>query len=142
RFWEEARGSDAEPGTTQSALGAVARPEAGTPMMVSVGRADRPGSAAGIPVLGTGASSSSNGSAPRPDRSTGVPTGVSVTGRVRGGEEPVYVPSAISEPRAEPRQADLEEVAGRPVWVVYRPSAGLEVGADGAGNAGSGRAAD
>ena len=43
----------------------------------------------------------------------------------------MYVPSAISEPRGAPRQADLEEVAGRPVWVVYRPSVGLELGADG-----------
>ncbi|MGH3873314.1 MAG: hypothetical protein ACRDSR_17705 [Pseudonocardiaceae bacterium] len=45
------------------------------------------------------------------------------------GDEPVYVPSSSGNPRA-PRRADLEEVAGRPVWVVYRPSAGLEVGVD------------
>jgi hypothetical protein len=45
----------------------------------------------------------------------------------RAGEEPVYVPSAAGNPRGVPRRADLEEVAGRPVWVVYRPSAGLEV---------------
>ncbi len=44
----------------------------------------------------------------------------------RAGDEPVYVPSASGNPRA-PRQAELEEMAGRPVWVVYRPSAGLEV---------------
>jgi hypothetical protein len=54
------------------------------------------------------------------------------------GEEPVYVPSAVSDSRGAPRQAELEEVAGRPVWVVYRPSAGLELGRDAmeaAGNA-------
>jgi hypothetical protein len=61
-----------------------------------------------------------------------LPVGFSVTGRARTGDEPVYVPSAVSDPRATPRQAELEEVAGRPVWVVYRPSAGLEMGAPGA----------
>jgi hypothetical protein len=55
---------------------------------------------------------------------------VTATGRDRAGEEQAYVPSAIRNPRGAPRQADLEEVAGRPVWVVYRPSAGLEVGSD------------
>lgn len=41
--------------------------------------------------------------------------------------EPVYVPSRSLNPPTAPRRAELEEVAGRPVWVVYRPSAGLEV---------------
>ncbi|MGH3999676.1 MAG: hypothetical protein ACRDTJ_19705, partial [Pseudonocardiaceae bacterium] len=48
----------------------------------------------------------------------------------RPGEEPVYVPSAVGNPHGAPRRADLEEVAGQPVWVVYRPSAGLEVGSE------------
>jgi hypothetical protein len=52
----------------------------------------------------------------------------------------VYVPSASGDGRA-PRQAELEEVAGRPVWVVYRPSAGLEVGVD-AADGDSARATD
>jgi hypothetical protein len=51
------------------------------------------------------------------------------------GEESVLVPSRVTR-RAEtdpptgpgqPRLADVEEVAGRPVHVVYRPSRGLEV---------------
>jgi hypothetical protein len=44
---------------------------------------------------------------------------------------PVYVPSAVGSSRGAPQEAGLEEVAGRPVWVVYRPSAGLEVGLEG-----------
>jgi hypothetical protein len=65
----------------------------------------------------------------RPDRLAALPAGFPVTasGRGRSGEESVYVPSAVGNPRGTPRQAELEEVAGRPVWVVYRPSAGLEV---------------
>ncbi len=42
-------------------------------------------------------------------------------------DEPLYVPSRSETSRGTPRRAELEEVAGRPVWVVYRPSAGLEV---------------
>ncbi|MGQ0777268.1 MAG: hypothetical protein ACT4NY_23115 [Pseudonocardiales bacterium] len=45
----------------------------------------------------------------------------------RADDEPMYVPSKSATPRSTPRRAELEEVAGRPVWVVYRPSAGLEV---------------
>jgi hypothetical protein len=61
-----------------------------------------------------------------------VPTGFNATAsrQARTGEEPVYVPSAVSSSRGEPQEAGLDEVAGRPVWVVYRPSAGLEVGSD------------
>jgi hypothetical protein len=33
----------------------------------------------------------------------------------------------IAAPRTNPRAADVEMVAGRPVHVVYRPSRGLEV---------------
>ncbi|MGH3828050.1 MAG: hypothetical protein ACRDQX_12910, partial [Pseudonocardiaceae bacterium] len=102
---------------------------------------NRPGSTrAAIPApspsgLGEGAS--------RPDRVGALPAGFSVntTDRARAVEDPVYVPSAFGDPRGAPRQADLEEVAGRPVWVVYRPSAGLEVGVDSAA-ADSARTAD
>ena len=141
RFWEEARGGETEPGTPTFAPGSVIRPEAGAPVIVSAERSDRRGSAGVIPVAGPDAAASlgrgavvlagPGGSASRPDRLAALPAGFSVNGRVRTGEEPMYVPSAISEPRGAPRQADLEEVAGRPVWVVYRPSVGLELGADG-----------
>ncbi|MGB3438767.1 MAG: magnesium transporter [Actinophytocola sp.] len=57
------------------------------------------------------------------------------------GEDAMVVPSQVSSPRnegrldaapiaaprANPRAADVEMVAGRPVHVVYRPSRGLEV---------------
>ena len=68
----------------------------------------------------------------RPDGSPAVPTGLSVParGHTRVSEDPVYVPSAVGSSRGAPQEAGLEEVAGRPVWVVYRPSAGLEVGSD------------
>jgi hypothetical protein len=62
---------------------------------------------------------------------------VQTTSWDRVDDEPVYVPSRSATPPAEPRRAELEEVAGRPVWVVYRPSAGLEVN-----DGDSGRAAD
>lgn len=143
RFWEEARGSDAEPGTPTRgyAPGNVLRPEAGGPVAVAAQRLDRPERpAAALPIFGSGGSAGRGlggaagpeGSASRPDRLAALPTGFSASGRPRAGEEPVYVPSAISEPRGTPRQADLEEVAGRPVWVVYRPSGGLELGSNGA----------
>jgi hypothetical protein len=148
RFWEEARGSDDESGTpaAESVPGGVVRPEAGAPVAGATQWWDgheRPPAA--IPMFDSGSTTSkdhggaglpgpggSGGSAARPDQLAALPVGFSVTGRARAGEEPVYVPSAISEPRGTPRQADLEEVAGRPVWVVYRPSAGLELGSEGA----------
>jgi hypothetical protein len=138
QFWEEARGGEAEPAAGFVA-GNVVRPEAGAPVMVPSERGEHRGSAGRIPMIEPSASSSpgrgggppagSDGNASRPDRLGALLTGFSV-GRARAGEEPMYVPSAISD-RGEPRHADLEEVAGRPVWVVYRPSAGLELGADG-----------
>ncbi len=155
RFWEEARGSDAEPGvpTVGPIPGSVVRPEAGAPVLVAAERRDRPGGPpTAIPTFGSGGSASSgsggaelpaaSGSAPRPDRLAALPIGFSAASRARAAEEPVYVPSSVSDSRGSPRQADLEEVAGRPVWVVYRPSAGLELGADGVESAGSARTTD
>jgi hypothetical protein len=48
------------------------------------------------------------------------------------GEDAMVVPSRVSTPvepvgSGTPRAADAEMVAGRPVYVVYRPSRGLEV---------------
>jgi hypothetical protein len=163
RFWEDARGTAAESGAPTT--GTRVRPEASTPVLVAAERWDRRGvGPAATPVLGSGGSgghaasggfahsgraaaetelTGSKGSTVRPDRSVALPIGLSVTagGRPRVGDEPVYVPSALHNPRGAPRQAELEEVAGRPVWVLYRPSAGLEVGSEGA-DGGSARAAD
>lgn len=150
RFWEEARGSESDPGapTAEAVAGSRVRPEADATVIVTAGRMDRGRSGSlGTPVLGAGRpptpggpglrpgeaplSRSSENSA-RPDRLAAVPTGVNATAsrQARTGEEPVYVPSAVSSSRGEPQEAGLDEVAGRPVWVVYRPSAGLEVGSD------------
>jgi hypothetical protein len=55
-----------------------------------------------------------------------------------GGENPVLVPSRTGDRAASPtpeplspRPADMEVVQGRPVYVVYRPSRGLEVADNG-----------
>ncbi|MGH4010698.1 MAG: magnesium transporter, partial [Pseudonocardiaceae bacterium] len=171
RFWEEARGTDADQGVSAGdpASGSRVRPESGVPVVIVAERLDRPGGGtAATPVLGPSRPSGPSGPsgpgqgdetapgkpdevASRPVQAAALPAGFSSTAndgiriadllppatnpvmapvRDRAGEEPVYVPSASGSVRA-PRQAELEEVAGRPVWVVYRPSAGLEVGVDG-----------
>ncbi|MGB8254952.1 MAG: hypothetical protein WCE71_06145 [Pseudonocardiaceae bacterium] len=153
RFWEEARGTETDPGapTVDSAAGSRVRPEADLPVIVTAGRINRIGVGSATPALGTrrpaapaspgsgiGALTGSGGSVLRPDRMAAVPTGFTVpaSSRSRAGEEPVYVPSAVGSSRGAPQEAGLEEVAGRPVWVVYRPSAGLEVGSEARSEAG------
>ncbi len=154
RFWEEARGTETDPGapTVDSAAGSRVRPEADAPVIVTAGRMDRIGvgsaatpalgtrrpAAPGSPGSGVGALTGSGGSVLRPDRMAAVATGFTVpaSSRSRAGEEPVYVPSAVGSSRGAPQEAGLEEVAGRPVWVVYRPSAGLEVGSEARSEAG------
>lgn len=84
-----------------------------------------------VPALPPGFSSTQSGTARGEtqagrSRSTDVPPVVAPSWD-QTDDEPVYVPSRSATPRGAPRRADLEEVAGRPVWVVYRPSAGLEV---------------
>jgi hypothetical protein len=153
RFWEEAGGGEADAGTSGLVSGNVVRPEAGPPIIVAAQRWESRGNPpAAIPVLGPAGSPSPNAggaalagsgaSAAGPDRLAALPPGFTVTGRARTGEEPVYVPSALSDARGAPRPADMEEVAGRPVWVVYRPSAGLELGADRANSADGSRTTD
>lgn len=140
RFWEEARGTEADPGapTADFVAGSRGRPEAGALAAIPVlapGRLGGSGQGSSAAEL----TSSSEGMS-RPDRLAALPSGFSLTGpgRAQSGEEAVYVPSALQDARGAPRQAELEEVAGQSVWVVYRPSAGLqvgpEVGADGTGS--------
>jgi hypothetical protein len=153
RFWEEASGSGADTEVTGSVSGNVVRPEAGAPVIVAAQRwQHRDNPPAAIPLPGPAGSSSpsaggaalagSGASGARPDRLAALPPGFTVTARARTGEEPVYVPSAVGEVRGAPRPADMEEVAGRPVWVVYRPSAGLELGADREDSANGSRTTD
>ncbi|MGH3751510.1 MAG: hypothetical protein ACRDRP_02245 [Pseudonocardiaceae bacterium] len=165
RFWAETRSAEADQGAPagEPVPGSRVRPEAAVPVVVVADRSDRRGGGlAAAPVLGPrsldgpgrggeAASARSDEIGSRPVQATALPTGFSATAPVRTriadlvppvvdvvgdrvGEEPVYVPSASGNPRA-PRQAELEEVAGRPVWVVYRPSAGLEVGSEGTDSA-------
>lgn len=134
RFWEDARGCEADSGvpSADSPADRRGRPEADGPLKVAAERVDRQGGVStAIPSPTPPALAESTS---RPDRLAALPAGFSLTttDRARGGEDPVYVPSARSDPRGAPREAELEEVAGRPVWVVYRPSAGLEVSADSA----------
>jgi hypothetical protein len=150
RFWEEARGAEGDPGAPAagSVAGGRVRPEADAPVVVTAARIDRRGGGSVVtPALGAGlptalggpglryddaALTEASGSGLRPDRLAAVPTGFSgaARGRTRVSDDPVYVPSAVSSTRGAPQEAGLDEVAGRPVWVVYRPSAGLEVGSE------------
>ncbi|MGH3991578.1 MAG: hypothetical protein ACRDSN_03835, partial [Pseudonocardiaceae bacterium] len=154
RFWEETRDAEADQGapTGEPVSGGRVRPEAAVPVVVMADRSPRGGGLA-TPVLGPrnsdGPGSGGEAAPSRPDeigsrpvQAAALPTGFSsaASRSTRVGEEPVYVPSASGDLRA-PRQAELEEVAGQPVWVVYRPSAGLEVGVE-AADGDSARATD
>lgn len=94
-----------------------------SPGSTSSGPGSRPGQ---VPALPPGFSSTDSGAHSGRSRITDSPPVVEASWD-RTDDEPVYVPSRSKTPRGAPRRADLEEVAGRPVWVVYRPSAGLEV---------------
>lgn len=119
-------------------------------------RPDRPDGAAALPA-GTGGTDGHNRSpalpagfsstesrrtgfgsteSRRPSRIIDTPPVVAESGWDRGGEDAVLVPSRASHrnPRAAPRRTELEVVAGRPAWVVYRPSRGLVIGDNGDGN--------
>lgn len=55
------------------------------------------------------------------------PAGAFDPGSAGGQRGAQAVPAAVPAPAAEPRRADREVVAGKPVHVLYRPSRGLEV---------------
>lgn len=140
-FWAQVRGVDSEapmpPGTSDGRL----RPEA-TPTVVAVAeRLDRGqrgqqaiGGAGGGGVVVVTANPALDGpAAGRPALPAGPPSRMVDTPSVvdtswdRLDEEPVLVPSRAGGDAPPPRRAELETVAGRQVWVVYRPSRGLEV---------------
>jgi hypothetical protein len=155
RFWEETREAEVDQDApAEPVSGGRLRPEAAVPVVVVADRSDRRGGGLATPVLGPrspdgpGADGEASPSRPdeigsRPVPAAALPTGFgsAASRRTRLGEEPVYVPSASGGDLRAPRQAELEEVAGRPVWVVYRPSAGLEVGVE-AADGDSARATD
>jgi hypothetical protein len=154
-FWENLRDSELAEDTTGSAAANSVRrprPEASHPITATAERLDTraavgSGSQLALPAARTALDSSITD----PSRSR-EPATVAVRSRAsrvvdtvpvtdRGwdrGEDSVVVPSRIPR-RGEtvtqvdgtsPRPADIEEVGGRQVHVVYRPSRGLEVSAD------------
>ncbi|GAA2777490.1 hypothetical protein [Saccharopolyspora taberi] len=146
-FWDTVRSSDDEMEETQSGQERRrSRPEAQLPSSVvaTAQRLDRDGTSAIPPEE---AQALPGGAAPRrpggfrhpqalPEGRTAsrlVDTAPVADAKWDGlDEDPVLVPSRSDNPAAapEPRRAEMEVVAGRPVYVVYRPSRGLEV-ADG-----------
>lgn len=129
RFWAQARDTDTDlPAPPQETpAGGRGRPEAGA--MSANRRLDHPGALPAPPPLPSAHPGPDQAPSEAGTRVAALPAGFgkAAQARPRSGDEPVYVPSAASNPRGPLRQAELEEVAGRPVWVVYRPSAGLEV---------------
>jgi hypothetical protein len=112
--------------------GAAALPAADGPTLPAGGRASAGGRA--LPA-GT---SDSRAALPAGRSHSRIVDAVPVvdTGWDRHDEDAVLVPSRISGSRgwsaaapqaAAPRRAETEVVAGRPVFVLYRPSRGLEV---------------
>jgi hypothetical protein len=133
RFWAQAREADTDlpAPPRESPAGSRGRPEAG--VMATNRRLDRAiPTPSPLPSAYSGPDRASSGAAIRV-AALSAGFGKAAQARSRSGDEPVYVPSAASNPHGLLRQAELEEVAGRPVWVVYRPSAGLEVGGHAAG---------
>ncbi|MPZ67322.1 MAG: hypothetical protein GEU83_18075 [Pseudonocardiaceae bacterium] len=86
-----------------------------------------------VPALPTGFSSAES---QRASRITDTVPVVAESSWDRSDEDAVLVPSRSSRgpARTSSRRAEFEVVAGRPAWVVYRPSRGLVVGDDGDGN--------
>ncbi|MFL6144941.1 MAG: magnesium transporter [Labedaea sp.] len=154
-FWDNLKDSEFGDGSAPAMTAQSVRrqrPEAGYPVTATAERLDaRPAISGGsAPALPPGRSRSSvelvvDPVLPAPGR--GTRTHVLVPGSAsrvvdtvpvtdRGwdrGEDAVVVPSRVThlgggdiEP-GSPRPAESEEVAGRPVQVVYRPSRGLEV---------------
>lgn len=161
RFWDDARGSEPDPPTPPTPEPVRVRPEANAAVTAVAERLDRGGRSAPVPTGALGPSAdgsrtsaalpSGAGRAGRGDPVPALPGGFSsaesarpsrVTDTVpvaeaswdRTDEEAVLVPSRSSRrPPGVPRHAELEVVAGRPVWVVYRPSRGLVVRDNGGG---------
>jgi hypothetical protein len=145
RFWDEVR--DGESSQRRPSSGDRVRPEgsygeSSTTVMATAQRLDR--SRAGGRALG-GAPGGQGAPALPPMRpygyggpTTAVPEArssrlvdspASVDRGLDRGEDSFVVPSQVSRGNRDtgPRRAETEMVAGRPVFVLYRPSRGLEV---------------
>jgi hypothetical protein len=137
-FWDSVRDNDPEgDAAPQRGRGRV-RPEASNPVMATAQRLDRD-SQPGQIVSGSngngvrvGALPSGSGPAALPVARSRVVDSPTVTDRQWDRvDDAVLVPSrsggGYSAPAQEPRRAETEVVAGRPVHVIYRPSRGFEV---------------
>ncbi|GAA4858980.1 hypothetical protein GCM10025787_49480 [Saccharopolyspora rosea] len=153
-FWDQVRGTDSEEEYLTPQRGRRrSRPEAQHPSVAaSAQRLDR--DAPEVVAPGGGPAVLPASAERRPGGVQALPEGRSTSRVVNTSpvaeatwdgvdEDPVLIPSRAAEHRVdapvgatappeqhEPRRADMEVVAGRPVHVVYRPSRGLEV-ADG-----------
>ncbi|HEX3790723.1 MAG TPA: hypothetical protein VHW44_22875 [Pseudonocardiaceae bacterium] len=151
-FWDTVRGSAPDdfvgPGATAGDRDRRVRPEASfasadgsvsaTAQRMDRRRREILGGSAALPggVLAGGGPSGYGGPAAVPEaggrarsRLVDSPTVVD-RGWDRSGEDALVVPSQVTgstRRRAAPRRAETEMVAGRPVFVLYRPSRGLEV---------------
>jgi hypothetical protein len=148
-FWSQVRGVNLETPPPAGTDDRRLRPE-GAPTVVAVaerldraqagdrpalsGRAPRGGAVVvtGSPVL-TGPATGEQPALPAgtsgvaPSRMVDAPSVVDTSWDRLAEEEPVLVPSRTGGSGPMPRRAELETVGGRQVWVVYRPSRGLEV---------------
>ncbi|MGH3980228.1 MAG: hypothetical protein ACRDRZ_14685, partial [Pseudonocardiaceae bacterium] len=155
RFWDEARGTDPDPAVPANGVSRRVRPEAGGAVVAVAERLDRddgaaqaaapgpigsrPGGSgaagalpagharagAAVPALPTGFSSAES---PRGSRVVDTMPVVDPGSEPSGDQDAVLVPSRTRRPAGTTRRAEMEVVAGRPVWVVYQPSRGLVVG--------------
>ena len=145
-FWDHVRDGEHLPPEIAAAQrgGRRYRPEAANPVLATAQRLDvngteltagntralqaGGGSAAALPSGGgglTGPMALAAGSS----RTIDTPPVVDRSWE-RRGEDAVIVPSQVisgQRPQAEPRRAEVEVIAGRPVHMIYRPSRGLEV---------------
>jgi len=151
-FWAQVRGIDPEAPMPPTVGDRRLRPEAAPTVVAVAERLDRTqtsvtgsgrqalggGPGQGNAVLEAGPSMSGPYGTDRPALPAG--TGDATHSRVvdtapvvdpswdrLAEEEPVLVPSRAGAGVATPRRAETEMVGGRPVYVVYRPSRGLEV---------------
>lgn len=150
-FWDNLRDEELAGDTVATTRGGRRpRPEAAGPVMATAERLDRrtavggsgtfglpPGSGGDAVLMPSGPGGRNDPSSAIPPRRSRVVDTNPVYGEL--GEDAMVVPSQVTTrrnegrydapqiPRPNPRPADVEMVAGRPVHVVYRPSRGLEV---------------
>ncbi|MEV6609243.1 hypothetical protein [Kutzneria sp. NPDC051319] len=140
-FWENVRDGEHLPPEIAAAQrgGRRYRPEASNPVLATAQRLDvngtqlAAGSTRALSSGGGGAAALPSGGGgivgPMASRTVDTPPVVDRSWE-RRGEDAVIVPSQVvsgQRPQAEPRRAEVEVIAGRPVHMIYRPSRGLEV---------------